>query len=366
MALQVNANLIEQVKLGNEKAFEELYRQAYKHVYFLAYKICRSDDDAKEVAQLTFLQIHKSIGTLRDNRTFSSWLRRIVVSKCYNLFEHNRDAVYDPDESVQFRNEKETRRYMLPQAQARFQFDHEIIMSLIDSLPEKYRTVLVLMHFEGLSMLEIKAVLNIPEGTVKSRLSTARKMLKEKVEDYEQQQGISLDFHNVDAIALASVYTASFGALQVSIPALTGSFAFGILPKLRHLMKTAGAKVAVASVVSIGGVGSVMAYQAYEDSREAPALPKQTVQLSSQLMYQPQETPFTKVVVYDTTYEQAKDAYFALVTWAHCDIELSQKSEVELQAYAPLYESLKQSNGKYYHSLQSQKWSGYFEKYITK
>lgn len=366
MALQVNTTLIEKVKGGDERAFEELYHQTYKHVYFLAYRICRSDDDAKEVTQLTFLQIHKSITNLRDNKSFPSWIRQIVLSKCYNLFERNRDAIFDPDESIQFRNEPEHRRYMMPKTQTRFNSDHDVLMQLIDTLPEKYRVALVLMHFEGMTMAEIRDTLKIPEGTVKSRLNMARKLLREKVEEYEQSEQIHLDFHALDPISLTALYTTAFLANQVTVPALSGISAVSILSKAKHFTKTVGVKSVLAT--SIGAttcVGAVAFYQAYENSKPKIEIPMQ-VNNVSQLIYQNNESPFQSVTVKDITYHQAKEAYFALMQWAHCEIELEQKDADEFKQYQILYDALKQSNGKYYESLRQQKWDIAFEKHLKK
>lgn len=361
MALNIESELLEQVKNGDEASFEQLYKQAYQHVYFLAYRICRSDDDAKEVAQLTFLQIHKSIVNLRDNKTFPSWLRQVVLSKCYNLFERNREAVLDPNDSVHFKNVSEQRRYMIPSAQARFKSDQEILMHLIDELPEKFRTVLVLAHFEGLSMLEMKELLNVPEGTVKSRLNTARKLLKEKVASYEQEEHIHLDFHNLDPVFLSSMYALSFSTLQVSIPALKGIVALPFLAKLRHISKVAGAKVAIASTITItAGVGAVGAYQAYTSRQAKESLPL------PQHLYQENEIPFQSVQMKGNTYDQAKSAYFALTRWAHCELELQEKQPEEIQDYLVLYNALKLSNGNYYASLKQQGWDVYFERLAEK
>lgn len=363
MKVDIRSELIEQVKTGDEKAFTELFELTYKNVYYLALKICKNDDDAKEVAQLTFLQVRRSISSLRDNKTFIGWLRRITMSKCYNLFDHNRDSVYDPMESKLYQNQDEKRIYMLPKKQARFQSDKEVIMNLIDELSEKYSTVLVLMYFEEMSIIEISETLNIPEGTVKSRLSTARSLLQSKVLSYEQANDIRLDFQMVDGVALMSVFAACYAKINIAVPVITTALpSLSLLSKAKHLLATSGAKVVLVSALAVVGSASTYAiHKNFDNKKEEETASVQDIN-SQAFKYNEKESLFPSVEIKNITYDTSRDAYFELLKWAHCEVELQEMPIDEITTYKPLYSALKQANSTYYEALSIKGWTTIFEK----
>ncbi len=164
---KTDASLILQIQAGNEEAFNLLFEQLYQSVYYSAYRICKSDDDAKEIAQQTFIQVHRSIKQLKDPKTFDVWLHRMIVNKCYNLFARRKDVSVDPDTSSMLNNEAEYREYLMPKEANRRQSDIDVLNSLIDELPQKYRILLILTYYRELSMEEVAEIMDMPVGTVK-------------------------------------------------------------------------------------------------------------------------------------------------------------------------------------------------------
>ena len=133
---KTDPSLIRKVQAKDEEAFNLLFQQLYRSVYYTAYRLCKNDDDAKEIAQQTFIQVSRSIDQLKDPDTFDVWLHRIIVNKCYNLFAKRKDVLVDPDTSSILNNEAEYREYLMPKEAHHRQNDIDVLNGLIDELPE--------------------------------------------------------------------------------------------------------------------------------------------------------------------------------------------------------------------------------------
>lgn len=191
-----DVELLRLVQNEDDTAFEELYKRYHKLVYFVAYKACKCDADAQDIVQETFLQIKNSIQNLREPQYFRLWLYRIVDSKCKKLFRKNKfDLIELERDRVQYEILEEHRSYV-PQKSMHFSSDREMLEDFIDELPYAQKIVVILFYMEECTVSEIAKICDIPVGTVKSRLSNARKKLKECVDAYEKDTGCKLDFQD--------------------------------------------------------------------------------------------------------------------------------------------------------------------------
>ncbi|MBR0319437.1 MAG: sigma-70 family RNA polymerase sigma factor [Clostridia bacterium] len=155
--------------------FEALAERSEKKVYLTCLRMMRSHEDAQDALQETMLRAYKAFSSFRGDAQFSTWIDRIAVHTCLDLLKKKkavlsldmlRDDGFDaPDqqESVYARLDSKERLRLLKEG--------------ISLLPDDMRTVLVMRELELRSMEEIAALLSLPEGTVKSRLSRARKKL---------------------------------------------------------------------------------------------------------------------------------------------------------------------------------------------
>ena len=188
-----------------QEAFEALYRKYYKLVLFIANKECANESDAQDILQETFIEIKKSIPKLRKPQYFRLWLYRVVNSKCKDLFRNRKMTLMDSDHEMIRNYVKEERREASGDAQMKYHCDQDVILGMIDELPHGQRIVLMMYYLEQCSIKEIAQLLEIPQGTVKSRMSTGKAALKSKIAQYEQREQIKLSFHSLDAL-LASVF----------------------------------------------------------------------------------------------------------------------------------------------------------------
>ena len=175
-----DADLEDRLRRGDPRAFEELVI-AYQHrVFGVALRMLRSRGEAEEIAQEVFLRVHRAVGNFRGEAKLSTWLYAITSRLCLNrLASGERRMAREGEESLE-----RLRADTDPAAHAERGELEAALQRAITELPEERRVVVVLRDFEGLSYEEIAAALDLPLGTVRSRLHRARTDLKEKLERF--------------------------------------------------------------------------------------------------------------------------------------------------------------------------------------
>ncbi len=162
---------------GDVSAFEMLYRQYEKLVYRTAYLITGDKEAANDTLQEVFISIWKSRHTYDPNKgKLTTWLHRITVNQCSKKRAKKTSATVSLEE----------KGIDLPEMKYRSQPDeilvskmeYEQLLRALDALDHKHRSVLVLRYFNDLSYQEIADALEIPLGTVKSRLNKSLRYLK--------------------------------------------------------------------------------------------------------------------------------------------------------------------------------------------
>ncbi|MDQ2686455.1 MAG: sigma-70 family RNA polymerase sigma factor [Armatimonadota bacterium] len=179
-------NIIERCKQGDLAAFNELVKKYEKQVYNFAYRLTGNYDDANDIAQEAFLRVYNAIGSFRGDASFTTWLFRITT----NVFLDDRkrarahphsslDEYMELDESSVARQIEDPAPS--PEAITEEKERGQILQNAIHSLPEYQRAMVSLYHTEQKSYEEIAEMMDLPIGTVKSRLNRARLALKEKL-----------------------------------------------------------------------------------------------------------------------------------------------------------------------------------------
>ncbi len=162
--------LIRRCQAGDEEAFARLFEEYKNLVYRAAYLTLGNNADAEDILQDVFLQVHRSLETYDPNRgAFTTWLHRITVNRCLN-WRRRRPKVDSLDEAAEARAGG---RDVMPDRYA----DDDCVRRALDRLSVKLRVVVVLRHYSDLSYAEIAEILDLPLGTVKSRLNLALRTL---------------------------------------------------------------------------------------------------------------------------------------------------------------------------------------------
>ncbi|MBR3819372.1 MAG: RNA polymerase sigma factor [Clostridia bacterium] len=174
------AELVVKIQNGDKSVFDELYKLTSERAYFVAFEFTKNNQDAEDILQESYVKALSKINELDKPESFSSWLNQIVANKSKDflkkkkpmLFEAEENEVFEvlPDEDTSFSPEENLDQTEL----------QKTVMEVLDELSEEKRACVLMMYFEELSVGEIAETLEIPEGTVKTRLFSARKDLKEK------------------------------------------------------------------------------------------------------------------------------------------------------------------------------------------
>ncbi|MGD8515617.1 MAG: sigma-70 family RNA polymerase sigma factor [Anaerolineae bacterium] len=177
--------LIRRGQRGDKLAVEALVRRYQNYVYRLCYLVMRNEQDAEDMTQETFIRACRALPRfeLRKNTSFEAWLYRISVNCCRSRMRRKWYQVLPwPEPAPQIVAEAEEQ----PEHQV-LQGEHrDEVLQAVETLGEKHRLVVILRYYAGLSNEEIARTLDIPSGTVRSRLHTARQRLKAQLEEQEQ------------------------------------------------------------------------------------------------------------------------------------------------------------------------------------
>lgn len=165
--------LTERCGKGDRQAFEALLARYQKPVYNAAFRMLHSPDDARDVTQTVFLKVFEHIDQFDPNRRFFSWIYRITLNESINWL--NKSSRLDPLADTMAADGGG------PEAEAGNQQLGEGMQAALMTISPDYRQVIILKHVLGCSYEEISEILEIPEKTVKSRLYSARQLLRDKL-----------------------------------------------------------------------------------------------------------------------------------------------------------------------------------------
>jgi RNA polymerase sigma-70 factor (ECF subfamily) len=159
----------------NKNLFIDRVLEAERTLYHVSKTILSVDQDCEDAVQSAILKAYEKLNTLKEEQYFKTWIIRILLNECYRLKRREQPNV-SYEECFEF-------------VKAEDEEDFSELYLAIKKLPERIRITIVLYYVEGYSVKEIKQILKIPAGTVKSRLAKGRKLLKNRLEimevDYE-------------------------------------------------------------------------------------------------------------------------------------------------------------------------------------
>lgn len=170
--------LIARLQKRDEAAFEELIRQYEKKVYTLCFRMCGNSEDAEEAAQDAFLALWRGIDRFRQESSLSTWIYRLATIACIDTLRRRKkqSGSVSLDDEELFVDAVDTSPQ--PQETVEHREAQKLLQEGLSSLPEEYRKVLILREIEGLSYTEIAESASIELGTVKSRISRGRSLLR--------------------------------------------------------------------------------------------------------------------------------------------------------------------------------------------
>ena len=166
--------LVRQLQAGSRTAFDQIYERYHVQAFRTAAFLTGSRADAEDVVQETFVQVWLHAGKLKEPAGFKSWFYRILTRLAWKCGRDGRREI--PDEEIAARADREQEGDGLSSFLGKE--ERERIRRAVENLDEKHRTIVVLYYFNDFTTPEIARITGCLEGTVKSRLHTARKKLE--------------------------------------------------------------------------------------------------------------------------------------------------------------------------------------------
>ncbi len=166
--------MIKNAKAGDPDAFTRLMKSQMQGMYKTAGAILMNDEDIADAVSDTILSCWENINRLKEDRYFKTWMTRILINKCRDIIRKSKHVI-------------ETDMPDTPYIDAGF--ENTEWKETINSISEKYRLVLVLYYIEDFSTKDISDMLDMPEGTVRSRLARGREQLARVYVEKENKTG---------------------------------------------------------------------------------------------------------------------------------------------------------------------------------
>lgn len=183
--------LVMRAQRGERNAFNGLVGLHLQGVIHVIYRMCGDLQLAEDAAQETFIQAWVRLSSYRTEMSLRNWLYRIAVNAAIDMLRKNKQILPGGLDDMPLKDPAPGPEALVSQ-QERAAFVQKAVLSL----PEASRAVLVLREYEGMSYQEISDALDIPLGTVMSRLSYARRILKEML---EAKMNVPLEAEDVQA-----------------------------------------------------------------------------------------------------------------------------------------------------------------------
>ena len=183
---------IEKIIAGDMRAFQALVEDYQRLVCHVVFRMVHNEEDREEICQDVFVKVYQNLSKFEQKSKLSTWIGRIAYNTCINYLKKKKVPLYEdlaPAESGESGSSPNKESYLdrVPGGakladetvsdKEMYKFLHEEIAQL----PVQYRAILTLYHMDDLSYQEIGEIMSLPDGTVKSYLFRARKLLKERI-----------------------------------------------------------------------------------------------------------------------------------------------------------------------------------------
>jgi RNA polymerase sigma-70 factor (ECF subfamily) len=178
--------MVERALMGDADAFGEIVQRWERRIYALAFGMLGREEDARDATQETFLAAFRNLRGFRGEAKVSSWLHRIAVNQCIT---RQRRARTRAESALEEETERDAAAFSVaahesPARRAETRERTLAVRRAVTALPPDLRQVIVMKEFEEMTFQEIAQVLELPQSTVKSRLYTALKQLRMRLEGH--------------------------------------------------------------------------------------------------------------------------------------------------------------------------------------
>jgi RNA polymerase sigma-70 factor, ECF subfamily len=182
-----DVELVARVRTGETRLFAELVARYQDPVYAMCLRFLGDGTEAEDVAQEVFLRVHRGLSSFKGDAKFSTWLYRITWNLCADWMRRNRKSSRFTS-SIEAAADVRDGRVDLEKGVLDAE-EQALVKRALGGLDTIYRSVIILLYYQGLSYEQIAAVLEVPVKTVETRLYRARRLLRKRLEKLGQGGG---------------------------------------------------------------------------------------------------------------------------------------------------------------------------------
>ena len=188
-------------RMADQARFAELAMPYMDALYSAALRMTRNPSDAEDLVQETFLRAYRGFGGFKDGTNLKAWLYKILTNSFINTYRAKKrrpeetefDDVDDFSLYHRLRGLEAASAERTPESEVLDAMPDDVVKEALESLPEQFRMAVLLADVEGFSYKEIADIMEVPIGTVMSRLHRGRKQLQRRLWDYARDRGLLPD-----------------------------------------------------------------------------------------------------------------------------------------------------------------------------
>ncbi|MCK4403569.1 MAG: sigma-70 family RNA polymerase sigma factor [candidate division Zixibacteria bacterium] len=173
--------LINKILAGNKKAFQSLVEEYQRLVSHIVFRMVSYSVDREDICQDVFLKVYQNLGGFKFESKLSTWIAKIAYNTCISYLEKKRIPLFDDLSSKNKSLESISDCSIRPDEIVEGREISFLLQTEIEKMPVRFRTILTLYHLDQMSYNQIGQTMGLPQGTVKSYLFRARRLLKENL-----------------------------------------------------------------------------------------------------------------------------------------------------------------------------------------
>lgn len=181
MADEQQKQLIDKILRGDAEAFRSFVDDHKRLVFQLVCRLIRNAADREDLCQDVFISAFQNLKDFRHQSKISTWLARITYYRCLNFLKKKQVPLFDDQTPETFTLDDVSSSFFDPYEETEKSDRAAQVRDSIEKMPPVFQTIITLYHLQELSYGEIGQAMDLPEGTVKSYLFRARKMLRERL-----------------------------------------------------------------------------------------------------------------------------------------------------------------------------------------
>lgn len=186
-----DTELVEIARNGDKKAFSQLVEKHKRNVYYLAFDLTRSREDAQDISQDVFLRAFRSLKNFRGDSKFSSWLYRITVNACFSFKSNKSYKIMKEKSNIEemkdYQSEMKDNNTVNPARMVESGFIQKHIETALQKLTQREKTVFIMRNYSEMSFNEIVQILKLRPGTVRNLNFKALQKLRKELAFYKEE-----------------------------------------------------------------------------------------------------------------------------------------------------------------------------------